>query len=269
MEINERAKGKINLTLDIVGESRGFHLLDMLTATIDLCDDVKITYRSDETIECFQDGRIVDETNSAYRAAKLMKDTFKTHGFVVEITKRIPMSGGLGGSCADGVATVRGISKMLMIRESLITTELLLKVGSDAPSMYCDGIKRVRGIGEKVDLIDTKLDYKVGFIAGSGVNTAQCFQEYDKKKTPCVHSTKKLISAMKRGDFQLKKSLHNDLFLPATRLNPEISETYRLIEKSGAEATSMSGSGSAVYGLFSGDVPEFLTSASFSYRDDE
>lgn len=84
MEIFERAKGKINLTLDITGESGGFHLLDMLVATIDLFDDVKITYRADDKIECVQDGEIADEKNSAYRAAKLMKDTFGTRGFTVE-----------------------------------------------------------------------------------------------------------------------------------------------------------------------------------------
>lgn len=111
MEIFERAKGKINLTLDITGESGGFHLLDMLVATIDLFDDVKITYRADDKIECVQDGKISDEKNSAYRAAKLMKDTFGTRGFTVEITKRIPLAGGLGGSCADGVAVVRGVEK--------------------------------------------------------------------------------------------------------------------------------------------------------------
>lgn len=61
MEIFERAKGKINLTLDITGESGGFHLLDMLVATIDLFDDVKITYRADDKIECVQDGEIADE----------------------------------------------------------------------------------------------------------------------------------------------------------------------------------------------------------------
>lgn len=123
MEIFERAKGKINLTLDITGESGGFHLLDMLVATIDLFDDVKITYRADDKIECVQDGEIADEKNSAYRAAKLMQDTFKTRGFTVEITKRIPLAGGLGGSCADGVAVVRGVEKMLGINHDFITPE--------------------------------------------------------------------------------------------------------------------------------------------------
>lgn len=55
------SKRKINLTLDITGESGGFHLLDMLVATIDLFDDVKITYRADDKIECVQDGKIADE----------------------------------------------------------------------------------------------------------------------------------------------------------------------------------------------------------------
>lgn len=52
-----------------------------------------------------------------------MKDTFGTRGFTVEITKRIPLAGGLGGSCADGVAVVRGVEKMLGINHDFITPE--------------------------------------------------------------------------------------------------------------------------------------------------
>ena len=226
MEIFERAKGKINLTLDITGESGGFHLLDMLVATIDLFDDVKITYRADDKIECVQDGEIADEKNSAYRAAKLMKDTFGTRGFTVEITKRIPLAGGLGGSCADGVAVVRGIEKMLGIKHDFITAEFLLKVGSDAPSMYFDGIKRVRGIGDKVDFIDIKLPYKVGFLAENEVDTTACFKMYDDMKLCGGNSTEKLIKEFSKGNANVTNMLKNDLFLPAARINPDVKNFY-------------------------------------------
>lgn len=267
MEIYERAKGKINLTLDIVGESRGFHLLDMLVATITLSDDVKITYRTDDEILCFQDGGIADEKNSAYRAAKLMKDTFKTHGFTVEITKKIPIAGGMGGSCADGVAVVRGIAKMLDVKRGLITSELLLKVGSDAPSMYSDGIKRVRGIGDKVDFIDIKLPYKVGFLAENEVDTTACFKKYDDMKLCGGGSTERLFSEFSKGNTDVSGRLQNDLFIPAVRINPGVKTAYEKIGKSGSEAVSMSGSGGTVFGLFSGDVPDFLSTTEFSYRD--
>ncbi len=267
MEIIEKAKGKINLSLDVVGESRGFHLLDMLVGTVDVCDDVKITYRADDKIECFQDGKIVDEFNSAYRAGKLIKDTFKTNGFTVEITKRIPLSGGMGGSTADGVAVIRGAQKLLSISPKLITTELLLKVGADAPSMYVDGIKRVRGIGEIVDFIDIKLPYKVGFLAGSGVDTTACFKEYDKMNLPCDNATERLIKALENGDFELNGKLKNDLYLPAVKINPSVKDELDKIKKTDAVATSMSGSGSTVFGLFLKEVPPFLSKTEFSYRD--
>ena len=267
MEIFERAKGKINLTLDITGESGGFHLLDMLVATIDLFDDVKITYRADDKIECVQDGEIADEKNSAYRAAKLMQDTFKTRGFTVEITKRIPLAGGLGGSCADGVAVVRGIEKMLGIKHDFITAEFLLKVGSDAPSMYFDGIKRVRGIGNKVDFIDIKLPYKVGFLAENEVDTTACFKMYDDMKLCGGNSTEQLIKEFSKGNANVTNMLKNDLFLPAVRINPDVKKAYERILKTGADAVSMSGSGGTVFGLFSGDVPDFLVKTEFSYRD--
>ena len=267
MEIFERAKGKINLTLDITGESGGFHLLDMLVATIDLFDDVKITYRADDKIECVQDGEIADEKNSAYRAAKLMKDTFGIRGFTVEITKRIPLAGGLGGSCADGVAVVRGVEKMLGINHDFITPEFLLKVGSDAPSMYFDGIKRVRGIGDKVDFIDIKLPYKVGFLAENEVDTTACFKMYDDMKLCGGNSTEKLIKEFSKGNANVTNMLKNDLFLPAVRINPEVKQGYERILKTGADAVSMSGSGGTVFGLFSGDVPDFLVKTEFYYRD--
>ena len=229
MEIFERAKGKINLTLDITGESGGFHLLDMLVATIDLFDDVKITYRADDKIECVQDGEIADEKNSAYRAAKLMQDTFKTRGFTVEITKRIPLA--------------------------------------DAPSMYFDGIKRVRGIGDKVDFIDIKLPYKVGFLAENEVDTTACFKMYDDMKLCGGNSTEQLIKEFSKGNANVTNMLKNDLFLPAVRINPEVKKAYERILKTGADAVSMSGSGGTVFGLFSGDVPDFLVKTEFSYRD--
>ncbi|UKI14988.1 MAG: hypothetical protein L6V85_03195 [Clostridiales bacterium] len=208
MEIFERAKGKINLTLDITGESGGFHLLDMLVATIDLFDDVKITYRADDKIECVQDGEIADEKNSAYRAAKLMQDTFKTRGFTVEITKRIPLAGGLGGSCADGVAVVRGIEKNAGNKSRFYHAGVfLLKVGSDAPSMYFDGIKRVRGIGDKVDFIDIKLPYKVGFLAENEVDTTACFKMYDDMKLCGGNSTEQLIKEFSKGNANVTNML--------------------------------------------------------------
>ena len=77
----------------------------------------------------------------------------------------------------------------------------------------------------------------------------------------------KLIKEFSKGNANVTNMLKNDLFLPAVRINPEVKNGYERILKTGADAVSMSGSGGTVFGLFSGDVPDFLVKTEFSYRD--
>ncbi|MEG2456721.1 MAG: 4-(cytidine 5'-diphospho)-2-C-methyl-D-erythritol kinase, partial [Clostridia bacterium] len=105
-EITLKAFAKINLTLDICGVSKGFHLLDMLVASIALCDDVRLVSSKDKSF-CFMDEKLADDKNCAMRALKLMQSNFKIGNYEIHIKKGIPLSGGLGGSTADGVAVVK------------------------------------------------------------------------------------------------------------------------------------------------------------------
>lgn len=250
-----KAHAKINLTLDIVGESRGFHLLDMLVSDIELCDEVTVRERADGKAECIMDGVPQDERNSALRAVNLMRRVFKTPYFDVEIEKHIPMSGGLGGSTADGVAVIRLIAEILDIPRKKITSEFLLELGSDAPCMYDSGTKRVRETGGKVDLIDVVWPYNIGFIAGGGVDTAKAYALFDSMRLKGGRATERLLKAMEKESYDISKYLSNDLFIPAARLNPSVSEAYGRLKASDALAVNMSGSGSTVYGLWRGEPP--------------
>lgn len=250
MEKVEKAYAKLNLTLDIVGESRGFHLLDMLVCTLDLYDEVTVSRRSDGRIRCLMDGVLQGENNSAVRAAKLLNDSFKTGGFDISIKKNIPLAGGLGGSTADGVAVIRAIVETMDINKNFITPQWLLQLGSDAPCMYENGVKRVRGIGEKVGFIDINLPYKVAFIAGSGVDTAAAYKLFDTLKLQGGDSTARLINEIGRSDFDVADYLSNDLFIPACKLNPGVLSASESLRRIGAKAVNMSGSGSTVYGLY-------------------
>lgn len=248
-KITENAYAKINLTLDVKGESLGFHLLDMLVASVELHDDVTVTIRNDEIVTCTTDGRADSENNSAVKAANLMRERFGIKGCDVVVKKRIPVGGGMGGSAADGVAVVRALQKLCGISDKDIDNSFLLKIGSDAPAMYRKGVKRVRGIGEIIDFIDIKLPYKVAFIAGSGVSTAECFRRFDEMKIAGGNSTESLLENAGRDGFDIAEFLHNDLLPAATSLNEGVAEATESMISAGAKATSMSGSGSAVFGL--------------------
>ncbi len=250
MEIEVKARAKLNLTLDIVGESRGFHLLDMLVCSIDLYDTVTVRRRTDGKTECYMDGVLQGESNSAVRAVKLLDEAFGTGGFDINIEKRIPLAGGLGGSTADGTAVVRAVAEMMEIDKKRITDEWLLNLGSDGPCTYRDGIKRVRGIGEKIDIIDIDLPYKVAFIAGNGVDTTAAYKLFDTMKLKGGNGTERLLRAADGARFDVADYLCNDLYLPAVKINPAISDAVSSLTGDGARAVNMSGSGSTVYGLF-------------------
>ena len=262
--ITENAYAKINLTLDVKGESLGFHLLDMLVASVELHDDVTVTVRNDEVVTGTTDGR-KDDGNSAVKAANLMMEKFGIKGCDVAIKKRIPVGGGMGGSAADGVAVVRALQKLYGISDKNIDNDFLLKIGSDAPAMYRKGVKRVRGIGEIIDFIDIKLPYKVAFIAGSGVSTPECFRRFDELKIAGGNSTESLIENVGRAGFDIAEFLHTDLLPAAISLNGGVAESTEKMISAGAEATSMSGSGSAVFGLFDEDAETPFCETRFIY----
>lgn len=253
--ITVNANAKINLTLDIVGKRQGYHLLDMLVSSIELADEITVIRRRDSLNYCFMDGNQADENNSALRAVYLMQDNFKLNGFEVHINKKIPMSGGLGGSTADGVAVIKAIAELMDIPRKKITNEFLLKIGSDAPCMYDTGVKRVEGIGENVTNFGYIWPYNAGIIAGSGVSTASAYELFDSMDLKGSNNTEDLINRLEKGNTDIKGLLNNDLLLPAVKLNSEIQTALDYMKTLNPIDVNMSGSGSAVYGLFEKEVP--------------
>lgn len=253
--ITVNAYGKINLTLDIVGKQKNYHLLDMIVSAIELSDTVTIIRRKDNLNYCIMDGVQVDESNSAMRAIYLMKNQFNVSGFEIYINKSIPFSGGLGGSTADGVAVIKGIAKLLDIPRKKITNEFLLKLGSDAPCMYDLGVKRVQGIGEKVTKLGHIWSYNVGIIAGSGVDTAKAYALFDSMNLKGSKNTLMLLKQLEKDERDINGLLSNDLYLPAVKLNCDIKSSLEYIKNLCPIDVNMSGSGSSVYGLFKSVVP--------------
>ena len=102
-----KAYAKINLTLDVFEKTNGLHLLDTVIAPVNLSDDVEVNFFEDKEVTCTMDGVLQDETNSAVKAARIMIEEYDLPGADITIQKGIPLSAGLGGSTADGVAVFR------------------------------------------------------------------------------------------------------------------------------------------------------------------
>ena len=105
----EGAFAKLNLTLDVLGKrDDGYHDLKSVMQTISIRDDIEIDVGTGKpwALKCDKEGIPTDETNLAWKAAKLYLDTIKKdpNGLEIRITKRIPSQAGMGGGSADAAA---------------------------------------------------------------------------------------------------------------------------------------------------------------------
>lgn len=254
MRTKVKTYAKINLTLNICGETDGFHDIESLVTTIDLCDTVILSARKDDKITLKMRGageEIPQEKNNAFKAAKLFSETFKTGGADIEIVKRIPLAGGLGGSSADAAGVLNAMKKAYDVSEDV--KPLADALGSDTGYMLSGGFALISGRGEKVKKIDA--DTKLHFVliyGTSGVNTADCYKEFDLSGADGILSDNiSAENALKSGDINaLCKEVNNALYLPASNLNAEVKGNLDEMRSLSPLCAGMTGSGSTVFGIF-------------------
>ena len=199
----EKARAKINRTLDIKGTANGYHELDSLVTSLDLYDLVCVTKRKDGAIRLFSKGEgseaIPESENNAYKAAVLFREEFSCEGAEIKIFKNIPMGAGLGGSSADAAGVLRAMKRLFLSGDDKKDEERVLniadKTGSDTRAMYLGGFCRMRGRGTRAERI-----YAGGFCEGDenaayagkrayfllicpeeGVSSGECFRLYDER----------------------------------------------------------------------------------------
>ncbi len=253
--VKEKGYAKVNLFLDVLGKTEGFHDIDTVVATVNLFDTVSVTKRKDDKIVLRTTGGPYtlpkEENNNAYKAAKLFQDAYNTGGVDISVTKRIPVGGGLGGSSADISATLNAMKKLFGIEEDV--KPLADSLGSDSGYMLKGGFARLTGRGEKVEFLDFG-DLKLHLIIAVpsvGVSAKEAYEEYDKNPLPIrAGGGEEIIKNLSSGKV-VKGDFYNALYDASAKLNPKISGAFGLIASLSPEAVVMSGSGSACIGIFS------------------
>ncbi len=252
--VREKAYAKINLFLDIVGtDENGYHMLDTVVSTISLFDSVVVSSRRDDKIVLKTAGSLYSVTdgfdNNAYKAAKLFQETFNTKGVDITLNKNIPVASGLGGSSADIAGVLKAMKKLFKVEEDI--KPIADKLGSDSGYLLTGGFARLSGRGEIVESLDlTNKLYLVIGIAKGGVNTADCYKEYDNQQvTPIKNGSRGLIENLKNNKV-CESDFYNALYLPATKINEKVKELYEDMKALSPKAVAMSGSGSSVYAIF-------------------
>lgn len=255
MSIIERAPAKINLGLDILGKrDDGYHDLDMVMVSVDLCDYVTVSHLDDDKILVQSDcsKMPVNNKNDVYKAALLVKDTYKiSQGVSIFLNKKIPVCAGMGGGSSDAAATIRALNRLWNLEmncQDMI--DLGKKIGSDVPYCIEAGCARVGGMGEKVEPISGRLSSWVVLVKPEfGISTRTVFPELDLERI-CHVDIATIVRAIENKDYQtLHLAMGNSLEEVSIVKRPFIQKIKDKMIASGADVALMTGSGPSVFAL--------------------
>ncbi|PKN00286.1 MAG: 4-(cytidine 5'-diphospho)-2-C-methyl-D-erythritol kinase [Elusimicrobia bacterium HGW-Elusimicrobia-2] len=246
-KIEIEAPAKLNVFLDVKkpGRADGFHELVSLTGKISLSDTVSVE----------KAGRITLETDSPYTiprgkknicvaAAELLRKMAPFPGARIKLVKRIPPGQGMGGGSSDAAAVIQAIDKLwglrLMDKTKMAVAAAL---GSDVPLFLMSSpFVWIRGRGEKLELSRRKIKGSLVLWFGRTLSTKRVYEYFDR---------------LPEGDFcgpsykmPGRAVFYNALEEAAFRLRPEIEAKKKKLLEAGAEKALMTGSGSAVFGIF-------------------
>lgn len=244
----ERAYAKLNLTLGVLYKrGDGYHALDSVMQTIDLCDTLTVERARDIVVT--STGMLLPYDNTIRRAVEQYR-ALTGRGAHIRVVKRIPAEAGMGGGSADAAAALNGLQKLYGEVDEPTLVEIGAKVGADVPFCLRGGTQRAEGIGEVLTPVRGMKLQLIVAKPQAGVSTRKLFSLLKLPRT--MPDTVAVIKALSDGDLDaLCPLLYNALEEPAIELVPEIGRVKRRLLDGGAKAACMTGSGSAVFGVFS------------------
>lgn len=252
----------MNFGLRVVGKRRdGYHLVDTVIVPVSLYDAIEITSPKNPperrtpfprlTVTCDHPAVPGGKKNLAYKAACLF---LNEHGIDrevhIHIEKHIPVGAGLGGGSTDAAATLLGLNRLFRIRyrqEELL--RLALSLGADVPFFIRAIPARSQGIGERLrPVVNFPRYWLVILYPGIPVSTKWVYSNLRLKLTKPTANTS--ITSKLRNPDNLGKLLVNDLESVTIARYPCVGALKEKLLKEGAAGALMSGSGSAVFGIF-------------------
>ena len=253
----EAAFAKINLTLDVLGKRPdGYHDIHSIMQTISIRDDIEIDVDTGKPwcIKCDRDDIPLDETNLAWKAAKVFYEMSKIqdNGIEIRITKRIPAQAGLGGGSADAGAVLRALNRHYDSPFSILAlAEIGGLVGSDVPFCTLCGTAAVEGRGERLRKLPDMPDcFFVVCKPEFSVSTPELYQKIDNCTIGKRPDRQAMESALLAGDLgKVCENIMNVFDPVVTKEHLELNYIKSIYNSYGAIAHQMTGSGSAVYAI--------------------
>ena len=240
----------------------GYHNIVSLMQRVTLSDS--LVMQNSPAVEVVTGADIPRAENLVYKAVKLMKERAGiVAGVKITLHKEIPLAAGLGGGSSDAAATLTGLKSLWDLDFTPSDLAGLGEVlGSDVPFFFHGPVSVVEGRGEIVSPVELGKSYPLLLVKPViSISAAWAYAEYDKASPSGEVLTKKhnniklFCQALERGDFGFLSSLQgNDLEPLVVRRYPVIGEIKHTLMLRGARFSSMSGSGSSVFGVFDSEL---------------
>lgn len=258
-QLTTRAYAKINLGLDVIQKlPNGYHQVKMIMQAIDLWDELTLEKaESGIVLTTDAEGLPTDGSNLICRAAGLMLDAFSLkEGLKIHLRKRIPMAAGMAGGSADGAAAIAGINRLF--RLGLPVSELMrisVAVGADVPFCILGGTALAEGIGEELtSLPPLPPCHIVVAMPDLEVSTKFVYEHLDARGLTEHPDIDGMVTAVREGSLPgMIRRMQNVLESVTIPAYPVIAAIKDKMLSLGAAGSLMSGSGPAVFGIFTED----------------
>jgi len=254
--ISVNAYAKINLGLFITGKrADGYHTLETLFAPVSWHDTLRFSPSEEISMRCTNADLPTDESNLCIRAARaLQAHAGVGRGVSMELDKQVPFGAGLGGGSSDAAAVLRVLNRFWGIDAPMEELHpLAVKLGADVPYfLEMEGLAYAGGIGDELfDLRSALPWFVVTVFPMEHISTAWAYGNFHRRFGLERPDLRTLAAALSEGPESLRPELfENDFESAVFEQFPKVAAVKQALLAAGAMFSSLSGSGSAVYGLF-------------------
>lgn len=257
MKITVKANSKINLLLDITGvKKNGYHTLFTVMQSVSLADilTVEKTKNDSITVSCDIDGVPTDSRNIVYKCAEKFFEyagIATDRGVHIHIDKNVPFCAGMGGGSGDGAAVLVALNKIFGTDYTeRVLCRIGAQVGADIPFCIVGGTALALDTGAVVAPLPDLGDYTIVIVKpNDGVSTKEAYAAVDSVENMKHPKNYEMLELLSDGDSENALKLCSNVFEQAFEIRGRV-DIKAVFNKNGANAACMTGSGSAVYGIF-------------------
>ena len=260
--IREKAYAKLNISLDVTERrADGFHDMCMVMQTVSICDELELRPTDTGRVQVKSNFSFIpgDERNLAAKAALGFFEAVgkRGQGLLITLQKAIPVGAGMAGGSADAAAVLRALNRLYgapLTADGLET--LAARVGSDVPFCVRGGTALATGRGEKLEALPSLPACKfVVCKPDFSISTPELFRKLDQTGLRCHPDTAGILAALRDGELEpVARRMYNVFEEVDDRRLRTVREIKSVLLDCGALGAIMTGTGSAVFGVFRPDA---------------